>query len=285
MSTRNPKPKTQNFRLTIAYDGTNYAGWQTQKNAPTVQETIEKVLERILQQKIRLTGASRTDSGAHAVGQTANFIIRGQAPNWEILLRGLNGLLPRDIRVLKIEPVPLKFHSQYHAKKKLYRYTIVTTPEVLPQERFFVYHYPYPLNVSAMKQAAKYLVGRHDFASFQRSKNVGADPRVRPDRGQPQGVAPTIRTIHRLQILQQKGRLIFDIEANGFLYTMVRTIVGTLLEVGNGKRTPENLKILLTQKNRSLAGPTVPAKGLCLVQIYFSPERGKISCHVIRRNH
>lgn len=263
-----PREKLQNFRLTIAYDGTNYAGWQTQKNAPTVQETIEKILQRILQQKIRLIGASRTDSGAHAVGQAANFVCRGRPlclpknrarPYTEILLRGLNGLLPRDIRVLEIEEVPLKFHSQFNAKKKLYRYTIVTPPEVLPQERFFVYHYPYPLNVSAMKQAAKYLVGTHDFASFQGSKWVGAD--FKP--------APATRRIYRLQIIQKKDRLLFEIEANGFLYTMARTIVGTLLEIGNGKRSAESVKELLRQKDRTKAGVTLPAKGLCLVVVKY----------------
>lgn len=275
MPTQNPKLETQNFKLTIAYDGTNYAGWQTQKNAPTVQETIEKVLERILQQKVHLTGASRTDSGAHAVGQTANFICRGGFET-KILLRGLNGLLPRDIRVLKIEPVPLKFHSQYNAKKKLYRYTIVTAPQVLPQERFFIHHYPYPLNVKAMKQAAKYLVGTHDFASFQGS-NVGADPRarlsarprVRPKIGRTHRCAPTIRTINHFQIIQKKDCLLFEIEANGFLYTMARTIVGTLLEIGNNKRSAESVKELLRQKDRTKAGVTLPAKGLCLVVVKY----------------
>ncbi len=251
---------SKNFKLTIAYDGTNYAGWQTQKNAPTVQETIEKVLQRILQQKIGLTGASRTDAGAHAVGQVANFKTKTKVPPEEIL-KGLNGLLPRDIRVLKIEEVSLKFHSRYDAKKKLYRYTIIRTPQVLPQERFFVYHYPYPLNVRAMKQAAKYLVGAHDFASFQGKNSNGSTEKIKS--------FSSTRTLHRLQIVQKKDRLIFEIEANGFLYTMVRTIVGTLLEVGSGKRAPENVKKLMIHKDRTLAGPTVPAKGLCLRHILF----------------
>ncbi len=272
----------QNFKLTIAYDGTNYAGWQTQKNAPTVQETIEKVLERILQQKIRLTGAGRTDAGAHAMGQVANFKCRGRPmclpknradtrvrPYVETLLKGLNGLLPRDIRILKIEPVPLKFHAQFDAKKKLYRYTIVISPEVLPQERFFVYHYPYPLNVRAMKQAAKYLVGTHDFASFQGSKGVGADPRVRPKAGRTQGCAPTIRTIYRFQIFRKRDRLIFELEGNGFLYTMVRVIVGTLLEVGRAKRPWGSIRQVLKKRDRTYAGPTLPAKGLCLLKVSY----------------
>ena len=264
----------QNLKLTIAYDGTHYAGWQRQKNAPSVQETIEKVLERILRQKIRLIGASRTDAGAHAVGQAANFKCRGgfkTRPYVKILLRGLNGLLPRDIRVLKIKPVPLKFHSQYNAKKKLYRYTIVTTPQVLPQERFFVYHYPYSLNVRAMKQAAKYWVGTHDFASFQ-----GSDSKRELKKGTVpvRGQSPSIRTIHRLQIFQKKDRLIFEIEANGFLYTMVRTIIGTLLEVGNGRRRIESVKELLRRKDRAQAGATLPAKGLCLISVtcYNTPH-------------
>ena len=246
----------QNLKLTIAYDGTNYAGWQIQKNAPTVQETIEKVLHRILQEKVRLTGASRTDAGAHAIGQAANFTIRGRAPNLQILLRGLNGLLPRDIRILKIERVPSEFHSQFDAKKKLYRYTIVTSPEALPQERFFVYHYPYSLNVNTMKQAARFLAGRHDFASFQ---SAGATRRD----------TSTIRTVHRLQIFQKKDRLIFEVEANGFLYTMVRTIIGTLLEVGNGKRRVKDVRTILTQRDRCQAGAVLPAKGLVLQRVWY----------------
>ena len=270
----------QNFKLTIAYDGTHYAGWQVQKNAPTVQETIEKVLHRILQEKVHLIGASRTDAGVHALGQVANFKCRGRFETRpyedirEILLKGLNGLLPCDIRVLKIEKAPLDFHAQYNAKKKLYRYTIIRTNQVLPQERFFVYHYPHPLNVSSMRQAAKYLVGTHDFASFQgKSKNgdsphsgtVPKIPKIRPSL--------STRRIYRLQILQKKDRLIFRISANGFLYTMVRTIVGTLLEVGSGKRTPWSFKELLTHKDRTLAGTTISAKGLCLLHIIYQKQR------------
>jgi tRNA pseudouridine38-40 synthase len=249
---------SQNFKLTIAYDGTNYAGWQRQKNAPTIQETIEKVLYRILQQEIRLTGASRTDAGAHAIGQVSNFKVKTKLSP-EVMLKGLNGLLPRDIRVLEIENVPTHFHSQYGAKKKLYRYTIIRSPQVLPQERFFVHHYPYPLNVKAMRQAAKYLIGTHDFASFQGSKGAGAG--LKP--------TPATRKIYRLQIIRKKDRLLFEIEADGFLYTMVRTIAGTLLEVGSSKRSAESVKELLRQKDRTKAGVTLPAKGLYLVVVKY----------------
>ena len=244
----------QNFKMTLAYDGTGYAGWQSQKNAPTVQETIEKVLHRILQEDVCLIGASRTDAGVHALGQVANFASDTQL-SCEILERGCNALLPSDIRILEIEKVPFSFHAQYHAKKKLYRYTIIKAPQVLPQERFFVYHYPVRLNVLAMRRAARFLVGMHDFSSFQ-----GSDSKRR--------LKTSRRRVFRLDVIQRKGRLLFEIEANGFLYTMVRTIVGTLLEVGNGRRTAESIKPLLSKRDRRLAGKTLPARGLCLVKIW-----------------
>lgn len=245
----------RNFKLTIAYDGTAYGGWQTQKNAPTIQETIERILHRILQEKIRLIGASRTDAGTHALGQVAHFKSKTKLSP-ELILKGLNALLPFDIRILKIERVPLSFHAQFGAKKKLYRYTVVRSHVVLPVERFFAYHYPYPLNVRDIRKATRFLVGTHDFVSFQ-GRNA------KPPR------KSTRRTIYRLEIIPKKDRLIFEIEANGFLYTMVRTIVGTLLEVGNGKRSAENVKQLLKTRDRTKAGMTVPAKGLYLVKVVY----------------
>ena len=246
----------RNFRLIIAYDGTNYAGWQRQENAPTVQEAIEKVLQRVLREKISLAGASRTDAGTHALGQVAHFRTASRLSS-EVLLKALNGLLPRDIRTLKVEEVPLSFHSRYQAKEKLYRYTLVTAPQVLPQERFFVYHYPYSLHLKAMRQGSKFLIGTHDFSAFQ-----GSDTKRKSKNNR--------RRITRFSILQKNDRLIFEVSANGFLYTMVRVIAGTLLEIGIGKRIPENIQELLKKRDRRLAGPTVPARGLCLVRVGYS---------------
>ncbi len=250
----------RNIKLTLEYDGTNYVGWQTQLAKGkwqianrTVQETIEKALKKILVEKVYLIGSGRTDSGAHALGQVANFKTKSNLPISDIK-RALNAVLPPDIAIQKAEEVSLDFHSRFAVKNKIYRYTILNSPQRSVGLRNFYYHYPYKLNLSAMRQAGKLLSGKKDFKSFQAS-----DKKERRSK----------KTIKNLSLKKQGDFIHFDIEADGFLYKMVRSIVGTLIEVGRGKLQPREIPRILRRKNRKFAGPTVPAKGLALLKVIY----------------
>ncbi|MDP2939128.1 MAG: tRNA pseudouridine(38-40) synthase TruA [Candidatus Omnitrophota bacterium] len=253
----------RNIKLTLEYEGTNFCGWQTQKvrsqksevrsQRRTVQETLENALKRILNEKIKLIGSGRTDSGAHALGQVANFKTNSRLSVADIK-RALNAVLPADIAIKKIEEAPSDFHSRFDVKSKIYRYTILNSPIRSVMQRNFYYFYPYKLNLNAMRQAARLLLGRKDFKSFQVS-----DKRYRSSK----------RHIKNISLKKEGNFINFDIEADGFLYKMVRSIVGTLMEVGQGKLKPKDLQKILIQKNRKFAGPTVPAKGLTLVKVIY----------------
>jgi tRNA pseudouridine38-40 synthase len=242
----------RNLKLTIEYDGTNYYGWQIQsRNLKTIQGTIEKVLERILQQKVRLIASGRTDKGVHALNQIANFKTSSDI-SCDKLRYALNSLLPSDIVVKKIEEVALSFHSRFSAKSKVYRYLILNRkyPSAFLKDK--AYFYPYPLNIKLMKKSAFLLKGRHNFKSFQingkEKKNC-------------------IRNIKNIRILKKNNLITIEIEADGFLKGMVRSIVGTLLEIGRGK--PLDIKKILKAKERKFSGPTVPACGLYLVKVKY----------------
>jgi tRNA pseudouridine38-40 synthase len=272
----------RNIKLTLEYDGTNYCGWQMQaqkvilrkrggkarphRQKKSIQETIERLLQRILCEKIRLIVSGRTDAGVHALGQVANF-----KTNSNIALRklrwALNGLLPEDIVITRIEEVNPHFHSRFAAKGKVYRYIILNRnyPAALLKNR--VYFYPYPLDIRLMRRQACTLLGRHDFAAFCASGS---------------GAKDTTRTIKRISIkresfgqgplhygLNGSPLLVVDIEADGFLYNMVRNIVGTLIEIGRGRFPEGSLKKILLSRNRKLAGPNVPARGLCLLKVKY----------------
>lgn len=251
----------RNIKLTLEYDGTNYAGWQCQRlkvkrqkaKIKTIQETIERAIEKILQQKIKLMGSGRTDAGVSAIGQVANFKTDSNI-SLDKLQRALNPLLPRDIVITKIEEVREGFHSRFDAKSKVYCYTILNRsyPSALFKDR--VYFYPYPLDVKLMQRQARVLLGRHNFKAFQAS-----DKKERN----------TIRTVKKLKITQDKDLIYIEIEADGFLYNMVRNIVGTLIEIGRGRFPKGSLKKILLSRDRKLAGPTVPACGLCLVKVKY----------------
>ena len=261
----------RNIKLTIEYDGTDFNGWQTQaargtskkqtsrRMHRTVQEEIEKVLKKIFNQNLKLIGSGRTDSGVHAFGQVAHFKSRSSMSVTE-MRNALNANLPDDIAILEIEEVPLNFHAQYSVKSKTYRYTILNTPVRCAQQRHFCLYYPYQLNIRRMKEEAKDLIGRKDFKSF-----TASDPAKR----KAQRVENTIRTIKRLSITKKGDNLIFDIEANGFLYKMVRNIVGTLLEVGRGKLKRGSIKQILSEKSRHAAGKTSKPKGLALLEVRY----------------
>lgn len=250
----------RNIKLTIEYDGTYFEGWQVQReNQKTVQGEIEKALKKILKEKIRITGSGRTDSGVHALGQVANFKTKSEKKISEIL-NALNGNLTKDIVILKAEDAPLDFHAQYSVKTKTYRYTILNRETRCAQQKKLCLFYPYKLNLRLMREEAKCLVGLNDFKSFQASD---------PARRLKQKKGSTVRTIKKIDIRKKGDYIYIDIEANGFLYKMVRNIVGTLLEIGHGRLLKGSMKQILSQKNRDSAGYAAKAKGLSLLQVTY----------------
>lgn len=244
---------TRNIKLVIRYDGTHYSGWQSQKNALTVQEAISSALKKITGRKVKLTGAGRTDSGVHAAGQVANFKTHSTLSP-DRIKEALNSSIPDDILIESAEYAPLRFDSQRSAISKRYRYTVTTARFTDPFMRHFASRFSYPLNIKRMRRAAKSLVGRHDFKSFQASGSNESN---------------TVRTIKKIEIEKRNGLLYIDVWADGFLYNMVRIIAGTLLEIGRGKIDESAIKEMLIKKDRRSAGPTAPAKGLCLMSVKY----------------
>jgi len=253
----------RNIKLTIEYDGTNYCGWQVQNRKQksevrsqkkSIQGTIEKALRQVLQEKIKVIGSGRTDSGVHALGQVANFKTNSGL-NCSNIQKGLNGILPKDIRIKQAKEVSLGFHARFSAQSKLYCYTMVNNSYVSPFLNRYAYLVKCPLDTKRMRQAIKYLIGRHNFRSFQAAgkKEIAA-----------------ARTIKRLNIIKKRDIIYLNIEANGFLYKMARNIVGTLVEVGRGRFKAEKMKAILRAKDRIYAGPCAPAKGLCLMQVKYN---------------
>ena len=246
--------KLKNLKLTLEYDGSSFFGFQRQKEKPTIQQAVEKALSRLLNQPTKISAAAgRTDSGVHALGQVVNFKTDSQLSISQIQ-KGINALLPKAIAVKKAEAVPLDFHARYGAQWKIYEYKILTSRIRSPLIDRKAYQYPHSLNLSAIKKAAQLLVGRHDFKVFQASGS---------------NVKGSVRTIRSLQIKKTGPLVLFQIEADGFLYHMVRNIVGTLLEIGRGKLFVQELPRLLKAGDRSLAGPTLPSQGLTLISVKY----------------
>ena len=242
------------IKLTIAYDGTNYCGWQVQPNGITVEEVINKALSKMTGEEILVIGASRTDSGVHAMGNVAVFDTNTTIPPGKIGI-ALNQRLPEDIVITKSEEVPLDFHPRYCDCSKTYEYHIINTRIPVPTKRFTNYFVSYELDIDKMREAASYLVGEHDFVSFC---NVRTD------------VENTVRTITALDILTNGNEITIRITGNGFLYNMVRIIVGTLIRVGRGFYEPGKVKEILEAKDRKAAGVTAPAHGLMLMEINYN---------------
>ena len=245
----------RNIRLTFQYDGTDYFGWQRQKNTHrTISEIIESVLKKILREKVKLIAAGRTDAGVHAQAQVANFTT-GSTLDTSRLSHSLNALLPEDIRVLKAKDAPLDFNSRYSAKAKTYRYTILNRHSSDVFLRRYVYHFPLSvLDVFAMRKASAILIGSHDFSSFKRT-----DKKKKI----------TVRELKSIRVMRRGDFIYIDVTANSFLYRMVRNIAGTLIEIGKGKLPPESIRKILEAKDRKSAGPTAPACGLCLRKIKY----------------
>lgn len=243
-----------NFKLTIEYDGTFYHGWQRQPKQRSIQGEIEKALATMTGRPVTLIGSGRTDAGVHALGQVANFKSETRLSADE-LQKGLNSLLPADIVIHSCEQVPLEFHARFDVLSKLYRYCILNRPLPSALERSYAWWLRAPLDLNAMCNAIPFILGAHDFKSFEGS----GSPREH-----------TVRRVMHASLRNDKpDRLIFDIEADGFLRYMVRNLVGTLVAVGSGKITPRQFGEILDAGDRNLAAATAPPHGLCLIRVAY----------------
>ncbi|WP_310601721.1 tRNA pseudouridine(38-40) synthase TruA [Anaerosporobacter sp.] len=241
------------IKLVIAYDGTNYCGWQKQPNAITVEEVINKKLTKLLGENIEVIGSSRTDSGVHALGNVAVFDTETRIPA-EKISYALNQRLPEDIIIQSSSEVPLDFHPRYHKSCKTYEYKISNREFLLPTMRLYYHHVYKKLDIEKMQEAANYLIGKHDFKSFSAMRTQ---------------VQSTVRTIYSLDVIQEGDELILRVRGDGFLYNMVRIIAGTLIKVGMGTMKPERIAEVLQSTERVKVGPNAPANGLTLVNIEF----------------
>jgi tRNA pseudouridine38-40 synthase len=246
----------RNFKLTLEYDGTYFSGWQTQaEGLRTIQNHLEEKLERIFKRKVHVQASGRTDSGVHAVGQVAHFKVDTDIKP-SLIHKALNSFLDRDLSIVRVLEVPLDFHAQRDVKAKTYRYTILNRPYPSALWRDRAFFYPYKLNVSAMRKAANDLKGTHDFRSFQ-----SASQRSR--------IKNTVRTIQKLSIAKEKDLIHVSITSDGFLYKMVRNIMGALIAVGSGRIPSGSVLKLLKSKERISAPRTAPSYGLCLMSVRY----------------
>lgn len=241
------------IKLVVAYDGTNYCGWQIQPEAITVEAVLNRELSRLLKEEIKIIGASRTDSGVHALGNVAVFDTKTTIPP-EKIAYALNTMLPDDIKIQSSCLVEDDFHPRHCDSIKTYEYRILNREFPLPLKRYDSTFYYKRLDVEAMDEAAQYLVGTHDFKSFCSVKTQ---------------TETTVRTIYSVKVSKQDDIIAIKVQGNGFLYNMVRIIAGTLINVGNGHTKPEEIKEMLDDLNRTASGPTAPACGLTLVGIEF----------------
>ncbi len=248
----------RHFKLTIAYDGTDFHGWQIQANRPTIQGEIVSVLQQLTQEKIMLHGAGRTDAGVHALGQVASFRTQSGLSAQEFQ-RALNALLPPTIRIVGAEEVGPDFNARWSARGKTYRYRLYRGKVVPPAIWRYVLHYPFPLDEDAMRDAAARFVGMHDFASFAASTGSEDDDKERS----------TEREIYSTELARtpDNEELVFTVRGRSFLRYMVRKMVGTLLDVGRGKLTAADIERLYELRDRSKSGPTVPPQGLVMVEV------------------
>lgn len=243
-----------NIKLTIAYDGTNYHGWQRQKGHITIQETIERALKKFFKLRINLTASGRTDAGVHAISQVANFKIKKLKIPIEKLTYVLNNALPEDIRILKSELVNNTFDARKSAKSKTYLYVISNSSVQSPFSSRYSWHIPDKLNIHKMRSGGKYLIGKKDFRAFMSSGSA---------------VNFTKRTIKKITISKHDSQIFITIKSDGFLKQMVRNIIGTLVEVGMGKRQPTDIRRILNSKDRKKAGICAPANGLFLLKVEY----------------
>ena len=244
----------RNFKIILQYEGTRYQGWQRQESTQnTIQGKLERLLSRIAGEPVEIQASGRTDAGVHAYGQTANFHMDTQL-SAEALMEQINAYLPEDIGVISIEEVPERFHSRLNAKGKTYRYRVLNSAVPHVFDRRYVYAFPEKLDVEAMRRAACLLCGTHDYRAFTSAKRSRKS---------------TVRTVDAIEIERIGDELRFTFSGNGFLFRMVRILMGTLLEVGTGKREAEEMTLLLENGKREDAGPLVPACGLALMEVRY----------------
>ena len=244
---------TRRIALTIEYDGTGFNGWQLQASGRTVQGVLEEAIFKATGAHSRVHGASRTDAGVHAEGQAAHFDTDSRLPPWQVL-KALNYYLPRDVAVLEAKDVPPEFHARFSATGKLYRYRVLLSPVRRPLLEGSCLREGRPLDLGAMQACAGCVKGEHDFASFA---------------SEPERVHTTVRTVTRSEWSREGEELRYYVEANGFLYKMVRTLVGTMLEAGLGKLTVADFERVMDERDRRAAGPCAPAKGLTLMAVRY----------------
>ncbi|MGE5584222.1 MAG: tRNA pseudouridine(38-40) synthase TruA [Bacillota bacterium] len=266
----------RNIRLTVEYDGTAYYGFQRQDGLPTIQSELERAVAVITKTPAHVIGAGRTDAGVHAAGQVVNFRTGARMPA-EKFVPALNSVLPADIRVIEAGDAPYEFHARYDARGKTYQYVIDTRPVPSVFVRNYTHHIPLALDLEAMREGCGHIVGRHDFRSFAAAHG---------------GAKTFTREVRRCALEAGEGLVRVTVEADGFLYNMVRIIVGTLIMVGTGKLAPGDVARIRDRRDRRLAGPTAPAKGLCLVRVDYGgdpdfdpdpdphpdPDSGTIDC-------
>lgn len=244
------------YKMTIAYEGTNYGGWQIQPNAVCIQALIEQALCTILRQQISIFGSGRTDAGVHALGQAAHFCSEHPI-DISKTFASLNGLLPPDIRILVLEQVPNAFHARFSASNKTYHYRLHLNAIPDPFKRRYAYHVPHPVDIGLLKSAATHFIGTHDFTSFANE----------PGRGS--AAHDAVRTLSRLDVVEEPGGARLEFQGDGFLYKMVRNIVGTLLDVCAEKIAQDQIPAILAAKDRRLAGRSAPPHGLYLVEVIY----------------
>jgi tRNA pseudouridine38-40 synthase len=249
----------RNIRLILAYDGTDFHGWQRQPDAPTIQACLEEAIEKLTGAAAPVCGSGRTDAGVHASHQVANFHTDSPIPCANFLM-ALNDLLPPAIRIKGADDVAPAFHARYDVLRKTYRYRIVMTPVCSPLLWRFAHHYPYPLDRARMAQAAKFIEGEHDFTSFAAA-----------DADEDEETKSQVRVVLRSHLLwrPRSSMLVYEVTGKGFLRYMVRNIAGTLIEVGRGKLAPSDIPRILAARDRTQAGPTAPARGLCLMNVEY----------------
>lgn len=243
----------RNIRLTLAFEGTAYHGWQIQGELPTLQGLLSEAIARITGERVTLTGSGRTDAGTHARGLVANFHT-GSRISPAQLVRAINSMLPHDIRVLSARRAPPGFHARRDALSKVYRYQIYLGPVMAPHLAREYFHYPHPIDIPKMMQAAHLFEGEHDFAGFAKTNSLPSN---------------TIRRIFRCELKKHGCRLLFTVEGNGFLHHMVRNMAGTLLEVGGGSMSLHEFRDLFVKRDRKMAGFTAPAHGLVLLKVRY----------------
>lgn len=244
------------YKMKIAYDGTPFSGWQVQKNARSIQELIEKAVRIAVKEEVSVIGSGRTDAGVHAMAQVAHFNTLNPIKSENVCF-SLNGMLPKEIRILSLEETYLGFHAQLSAKSKTYHYHVSLKKTLLPFKRFYSHHIPQTFDLNAVRQAIPFFLGTHDYTSFANEAHSGS------------AAKDPVRTLSRLDLIENDGELRLEFEADGFLYKMVRNIAGTLFEIGVGKKTAQQVPEILAAKDRRKAGQAAPAQGLFLVDVHY----------------